>query len=87
MFSSIALFAGGGAAGANPDLTMTWVGFACLIIFVVGYYFVAADFLSPFLNVKRTWMIQNIFGILYFCEHFLQDTLLCHLNINYVCSL
>lgn len=26
-----------------PDLTMTWIGFASLIIFVVGYYFVAAE--------------------------------------------
>ena len=46
LLSSIALFAaGGGTAPATPapDLTMTWVGFACLFIFVVGYYFVAAE--------------------------------------------
>lgn len=46
LLSSIALFAaGGGNAPATPapDLTMTWVGFACLFIFVVGYYFVAAE--------------------------------------------
>ena len=42
---SVAAFAsgGGGEASANPDLTMTWVGFATLFIFVVGYYFVAAE--------------------------------------------
>ena len=44
LFSSVALFASAGAStGAIPDLTMTWVGFACLFIFVVGYYFVAAE--------------------------------------------
>ncbi|WP_321311505.1 sodium:proton antiporter NhaD [Halarcobacter sp.] len=44
--SSLALFASGGGATSGevaPDLTMTWVGFACLFIFVVGYYFVAAE--------------------------------------------
>ena len=44
LFTSVALFASAGtSAGANPDITMTWVGFACLFIFVVGYYFVAAE--------------------------------------------
>ena len=33
----------GAAAGAIPDITMTWAGFASLIIFVVGYYFVAME--------------------------------------------
>ncbi|WP_298753144.1 sodium:proton antiporter NhaD [uncultured Arcobacter sp.] len=42
---SVAAFAssGGGEAHANPDLTMTWVGISCLLIFIVGYYFVAAE--------------------------------------------
>ncbi len=44
LLSSLALFASGGETSVeNPDLTMTWVGFACLFIFVVGYYFVAAE--------------------------------------------
>ncbi|MGB0990153.1 sodium:proton antiporter NhaD [Halarcobacter sp.] len=46
VLSSITLFAASGPSGAGavaPDLTMTWVGFACLFIFVVGYYFVAAE--------------------------------------------
>ena len=33
----------GGSSDVIPDLTMTWVGFASLIIFIVGYYFVAAE--------------------------------------------
>jgi Na+/H+ antiporter NhaD/arsenite permease-like protein len=43
--SSLA-FAGGGSTGTAvefPDLTFTWVGIAALIIFVIGYYFVAAE--------------------------------------------
>lgn len=27
----------------NPNLTSTWVGIATLIIFVVGYYFIANE--------------------------------------------
>ena len=43
-FTSIFAFAsGGGDAGAIPDITMTWVGFASLAIFVVAYYFVAME--------------------------------------------
>ncbi len=44
LISSLTLFASGGETSiVAPDLTMTWVGFACLFIFVVGYYFVAAE--------------------------------------------
>ena len=43
LFGSLSLFASSEATGTIPDLTMTWVGFACLFIFVVGYYFVAAE--------------------------------------------
>lgn len=32
-----------GADNVIPDLTFTWVGFASLVIFVVGYYFVATE--------------------------------------------
>ena len=35
-------FATGGPS-AETDLTMTWVGFASLAIFVIGYYFVATE--------------------------------------------
>jgi len=40
---NISLFANTTTSGQIPDVTMTWVGFACLFIFVVGYYFVAAE--------------------------------------------
>ena len=43
-FTSIFAFASsGGDAGAIPDITFTWVGFASLAIFVIGYYFVAME--------------------------------------------
>jgi len=43
-FMSIFAFAnGGGEASAIPDITMTWAGFASLLIFVIGYYFVATE--------------------------------------------
>ncbi|MBC8238821.1 MAG: sodium:proton antiporter NhaD [Helicobacteraceae bacterium] len=43
--SSVALLAagGGGAAMVHPDITMTWVGFLALAIFVVGYFFIATE--------------------------------------------
>ena len=40
---SISLFASATTTEANPDITMTWLGFATLFIFVIGYYFVAAE--------------------------------------------
>jgi len=44
-FISVFAFAsvGGGEAGAIPDITMTWAGFASLLIFTIGYYFVATE--------------------------------------------
>ena len=33
----------GATAGAIPDITFTWVGYASLAIFVIGYYFVAME--------------------------------------------
>lgn len=45
LLSSVALFAsaGGSTGEVAPNITMTWVGFACLFIFVIGYYFIAAE--------------------------------------------
>ena len=31
------------AAGGGQDLTTSWIGLVCLVIFVVGYYAVAAE--------------------------------------------
>ncbi|NOQ30703.1 MAG: sodium:proton antiporter [Helicobacteraceae bacterium] len=40
---TFAFASGGGSAGSIPDITFTWVGFAALVIFAIGYYFVAAE--------------------------------------------
>ena len=37
------LNASAGGAGAIPDITMTWAGIASLVIFIIGYYFVATE--------------------------------------------
>ncbi|RLA81490.1 MAG: sodium:proton antiporter [Epsilonproteobacteria bacterium] len=43
-FISVFAFASGSTeAGAIPDMTMTWAGMAALVIFVIGYYFVATE--------------------------------------------
>lgn len=43
LLGSLSLFASSVNSDGIPDLTMTWVGFSTLLIFVVGYYFVAAE--------------------------------------------
>ncbi|MCK9472271.1 sodium:proton antiporter NhaD [Sulfurimonas sp.] len=40
---SFAYASSGGSAEVIPDLTFTWAGIAALIIFVLGYYFVAME--------------------------------------------
>ena len=43
---SIFAFASGGGESTpvvNPDITMTWVGILSVIIFVIGYYFIAME--------------------------------------------
>lgn len=42
-FLASAFASSGGAEVQNVDLSMTWVGIACLIIFVIGYYFIAME--------------------------------------------
>ena len=41
--SAMLMASSGGSAGAIPDITFTWVGFAALAVFIVGYYFVAME--------------------------------------------
>ena len=40
---SLTFASSGATAEVIPDLTFTWVGFSALVIFVVGYYFVATE--------------------------------------------
>ncbi|HIP12213.1 MAG TPA: sodium:proton antiporter [Arcobacter sp.] len=43
MVSISFLNASAGGVGAIPDITMTWAGISALVIFVIGYYFVATE--------------------------------------------
>lgn len=43
LLGTLSLFASSASNVEIPNLTMTWVGFATIIIFVIGYYFVAAE--------------------------------------------
>ena len=43
LLGSLSLFASTTSPEAIPDITMTWVGIAALLIFLVGYYLVAAE--------------------------------------------
>ena len=44
ILAATSMYASGGSTGGEiPDITMTWVGIACLAIFVIGYYFVAME--------------------------------------------
>lgn len=44
IFSFASLFASvGSEVEKAPNLTMTWVGITCLSVFIVGYYFIAAE--------------------------------------------
>ena len=44
LFANVLVFASGGGEEVKfPDLTMTWVGISALIIFVIGYYFIATE--------------------------------------------
>ena len=43
MLSVSLAFGSSGEAMVHPDITMTWVGFLALAIFVVGYYFIAME--------------------------------------------
>ena len=40
---SLTYASSGATTGVIPDLTFTWVGLSALVIFVVGYYFVATE--------------------------------------------
>ena len=43
LISVVAFASSGASTEVAPDLTMTWVGFASVVIFVIGYYFVAME--------------------------------------------
>jgi Na+/H+ antiporter NhaD/arsenite permease-like protein len=89
MLASLSLaFAGGGAdaAAGHIDLTATWVGVACLVVFVVGYYFIAAEEVYHINKAKPALFIGTLTFILigiYYAMNNL-DLNLLHYEVNHL---
>lgn len=84
--SVFAFAAGATPAGANPDLTFTWVGFAALVIFVVGYYFVAMEEQYHIDKAKPALLIGTFMFILVALYYYLNDLNmdLVHYEVNHL---
>jgi Na+/H+ antiporter NhaD/arsenite permease-like protein len=70
----------------NPDLTMTWLGWSCLVIFAIGYYFVAAEEKYHIDKAKPALFIGSFMFILigiYYVSNGL-DLNLLHGEINHL---
>ena len=79
LLGALSLFASSANVGDNPDLTMTWVGFASLFIFVVGYYFVAAEEKYAMDKAKPALFIGTFMFLLVAIYYALND-----LDLNFV---
>jgi len=89
LVSSVALFAAGGGGGEhveNPDITMTWVGLSCLLIFAIGYYFIAAEDKYEIDKAKPALFIGTFMFILVAIYYVLNDLNmdLIHLQANHL---
>jgi Na+/H+ antiporter NhaD/arsenite permease-like protein len=84
---SVAFASGGGAEGAVAlDLTATWVGVCSLLIFVIGYYFIAAEEMYHINKAKPSLFIGTFIFILigaYFLINGL-DVELLHNEVNHL---
>ncbi len=80
MFSfSFAFASSGASADVIPDLTLTWVGFLALAIFVIGYYFVAMEEQYHIDKAKPALFIGTFMFILIAVYYMLN-----HLNMDLV---
>lgn len=88
LFMSVAMFAagGGGEHVENPDITMTWVGLSCLLIFAIGYYFIAAEDKYEVDKAKPALFIGTFMFILVAIYYVLNDLNmdLIHLQANHL---
>jgi Na+/H+ antiporter NhaD/arsenite permease-like protein len=84
---SVAFASGGGEAAAkHVDLTATWVGVLSLIIFVVGYYFIAAEEKYHINKAKPSLFAGTLIFILigiYYAMHGL-DLNALHFEVNHL---
>ncbi|MDQ1268454.1 MAG: hypothetical protein QG560_1097, partial [Campylobacterota bacterium] len=76
---SFAFASSGGSGDVIPDLTFTWVGFAALVIFVIGYYFVATEEKYHIDKAKPALFIGTFMFILIAIYYMLN-----HLDMNLV---
>ncbi|MBW6487777.1 sodium:proton antiporter NhaD [Sulfurimonas sp.] len=76
---SFAFASSGGSVDAIPDLTFTWVGFAALVIFIAGYYFVATEEKYHIDKAKPALFIGTFMFILIAIYYMLN-----HLDMNLV---
>ena len=73
LLGSLSLFASSASTAEIPDLTMTWVGFATLLIFIIGYYFVAAEEKYAIDKAKPALFIGTFMFILVAIYYVLND--------------
>lgn len=79
LLGALSSFASSANVVETPDLTMTWVGFASLFIFVVGYYFVAAEEKYAMDKAKPALFIGTFMFILVAIYYVLND-----LNLDFI---
>ena len=79
MLSFSFAFASGGTSEVIPDLTFTWVGISALVIFVIGYYFVAMEEQYHIDKAKPALFVGTFMFILVAIYYALN-----HLNMNLV---
>jgi len=88
LIMTVAVFAsgGGGEQVENPDITMTWAGLSCLLIFAVGYYFIAAEDKYEIDKAKPALLIGTFMFILVAIYYVLNglDMNLIHLEANHL---
>ncbi len=70
------------AHGASqvPDLSLTWVGLLCLVIFVIGYFFIAAEEVFHINKAKPALFIGTLIFILIGFYMFANDLSMKSLN-------
>ena len=72
-------FASGASTGEIPDITFTWVGYSALLIFAIGYYFVAAEEQYEIDKAKPALFIGTFMFILIAIYYYIN-----HLDMNLI---
>ena len=85
-FAGLAFASEGASTGEIPNIAFTWVGYSALLIFAIGYYFVAAEEKYDIDKAKPALFIGTFMFILiaiyYFLNHL--DMNLVHIQANHL---